>query len=180
MAEREPGRRGAQRGGDVRFPAEPEEPQGAGVAAFDQGAAGVACDPPPVRGCEVPGGELAQDEFRMVLGDVVEVVGDRAADEERDILFQGVEDAGGRRWIADEGGEAQSPGEPWAAAFAGEAPDFLVRVAGPAEHGGESALKVSHEKGTHGKFRRAEDREASQRFQGKVEVIEAESGDEVG
>ncbi|MFN8536711.1 MAG: hypothetical protein U0232_04450 [Thermomicrobiales bacterium] len=87
----------------------------------------------------------------MGAAEVVEVVGDGAADVFGGVAVEGVRDGegwsrGGRGWWGPARGEAR-PG-----AFAGEAAHMLVGVGGPGEDGGEGAVEVGGEEGADGEL----------------------------
>lgn len=78
-----------------------------------------------------------EQELGMILADVVEIIGNAAADVEGGILFQAGED--GQDWggILFEGGQGHAPGKAGAAPFAREASDMFTVVGCPASHDGQ-------------------------------------------
>jgi hypothetical protein len=168
-------------GSDGGFLAETEEGEGLGMAALDEGAAGVFGDPTALRGGgDVPGGEAVEHPVGVVFGDVVEVVGDGFADVEGGIVAQGVEDASGGLGVLHKRLQAEAPGEAGAGAFAGEAAHVLAGVGGPVVHHVQSAVEVALDEGADGELGGAEAGEVAEGFEGEVGFAEAEGGDEVG
>lgn len=73
---------------DFWFRGSAHEAQGAGIALFDERAEGLFDDPfAGWRGGLRPTGADVESEVGMVFGDVVEVIGDGAADVEFWIVF---------------------------------------------------------------------------------------------
>ncbi len=72
-----------------------------------------------------------KDKFRMVFGDIPQVVGNTAADVKRCIILQRFEDGQCWPWVCDKGRNALPPGEPRACPLAAEAPYMRVGVDKP-------------------------------------------------
>lgn len=112
LTESEGGGADGESGGGAGFLAEAEKRQGLGMAALDEGAAGVFGDPLAVVGCgDVPGVEFVEHPLGMVLGDVVEVVSDGFTDVERGIVAEGIQDAASGLGILHQGLKTESPGQ---------------------------------------------------------------------
>ena len=77
-----------KRGGDFGLFAKAEEREGAGMAALDKRAAGLLRDPTELGLREIPCGEEIEHSLGMILGDVVEMIGNRATDVNRWVVFQ--------------------------------------------------------------------------------------------
>ncbi len=119
-------RAGGEGGLRARLLAGAEQGEGARVAALHQGAQGVAHDPAGAGVGAVPAGDEVEHALRMVLGDVVEVVGDGFAHVERSVGAQrGQQGQGGGR-VGDESLERPAPGQARARTLAGEPAHMLI------------------------------------------------------
>ncbi|MNT60545.1 hypothetical protein D3C72_1981320 [compost metagenome] len=80
--------------------------------------------------CDVFGDETCH-QIGVILGDVVEAVGDRAAHIVLGIVDKGLKDRQDRMGIADKFRQPHRPGQAWAGAFARQTPDMMVGVRYP-------------------------------------------------
>ncbi|MNP73927.1 hypothetical protein D3C76_1707180 [compost metagenome] len=70
----------------------------------------------------------------MVLGDVIQMIGDTLANIEGLVLFQCMENRKYRRWISDKVLEFRTPRQTWPAALTGKSADMLVVALCPRHH----------------------------------------------
>lgn len=72
------------------------------MAFFDEGAAGMTGDPAEVVAFQIPRLQLFDDPLRMVLGNIVQVVGHRAANEQRGVVLQGFQNRNSGRGVENQ------------------------------------------------------------------------------
>ena len=110
------------------------ELHGAGVAGFQKRAAGVAGELFQARVIRVrlpPAGESLDDEVRMVLAEIVEMIGNGKADVIAGIAVEFFQQPERRVGRSEQFGEVSAPWEKRAAAFGNEAAHVLVGVFAP-------------------------------------------------
>ncbi len=89
----------------------------------------------------------------MVLGDVIEVVGDRAADIQLGVVSQSLQDGKDGIGLVDKKVKAGAPRQPRTNPLRAPAPYVGARVVGPSEQFLKRLLWVTGDKGADGKLR---------------------------
>ena len=147
--------------------------QRAGVALLDQAAQRMAGDPGGVRVIQVPAFDQAEYPIRVVLGDVIEVVGHGFAYVEAAVGLEVVEDRRTQLGVGLHRGQAKRPRQARARAFAGEAAHVFVVIQRPRLHDRQGAFEVVEQEVSYGEFSRAKGGEVFERGHGALEVIQA-------
>jgi hypothetical protein len=161
----------AQAGLALEGRAQPPGLQHRRIARLDQRAAGVAQQRPAFRAG--PGQVLvepARHQRRVVLGDVVEVVGDAAAHVLARVVLQRLQQRQRGARISDQAFQLQPPGQARAAAFADQPPHMRALVAHPAGERVEHQARVVDDEGPDREFGREALRQRVQRAQGALRV----------
>ena len=146
------------------------------MAAFDQGPAGLFGDPAVIGLGEIPSGEKIKNTLRVIFGDVVEVIRNRAADVDGGITFQLLQQGQNGRGIANERGQSSAPREARTRALTGQSSDVLVLMFGPAVQGGEGPVLIGNDEGANRELTRAKTGEVGEGIQRMIKVIRAKSG----
>lgn len=103
-------------------------------------ADGVANDPFSLgRGVVQPLFAERENEGRVILGDVAEVIGNAAAHVEIGIIFERFENRKDRSGIDDEGGNTLRPRQSRTGSFRAQAADMRIGVTGPILQPGQGA-----------------------------------------
>ncbi|MNC43631.1 hypothetical protein D3C75_925030 [compost metagenome] len=94
----------------------------------------------------------ANDNIRVVLSDVVQIVGDTFAHIQRGVSFQLLQHRQDRGRVALEHRQRLAPGQAWPAAFAGQPPHMLIVMPRPLLHLSHHPLRVTQHKRPDGKL----------------------------
>lgn len=91
----------------------------------------------------------AEGQFRMVLGNVAQMIGDAAPDVLLGIIPQCLQDRDHRPRILDKGGDAHRPRESGAGALTAQAAHVRIRILRPVEQAGQGSLGPADEEWAH-------------------------------
>ncbi|MNN53386.1 hypothetical protein D3C81_1681350 [compost metagenome] len=107
----------------------------------------------------------------MILGDVVQIVGDTFAHIQRGVSFQLLQHRQDRGRVALEHRQRLAPGQAWPAAFTGQPPHMLIVMARPDQHLRHHPLRVMQHKRPDGKLSRRSRGEPFQRCHRQLPVL---------
>ncbi len=161
---------------DIRPVADADQLKRARIALLDQAAQGVAHDPARVGIVLGPAFSQGQGLVRIVLGYVVQAVGDRTADIGAGVGIQGAQDRRDPFRVGDDLRQFERPGQARPAAFAGQPADVFVGALRPPGHDGQGPVHILTQKMPDGEFRRAIARKLGQGGHRHIEGVEAIKG----
>ncbi len=130
-----------------------EERQRIRMPPFEQAATGVAHDPVRSGMMAHPAGSNVQHQFRVVFGDVVEVIGHRTAHGFRWVVFQIFQHRQDRRGGFFQYRNTHTPWQAGPESFARQAAHHGAFVLRPVEHLRVHALRVAQQVRPYGKLR---------------------------
>ena len=120
---------------------------------FERVADGVANEPFSLgRGVIQPLFAESENEGRVILGDVAEVIGNAAAHVEIGIIFERFENRKDRSGIDDEGGNTLRPRQSRTGSFRAQAADMRIGVTGPILQPGQGASGGANDERADGKL----------------------------
>ena len=132
---------------------EAEHAQRAPIPALDQPAQGVPDEAEALGGRAArPAGADLDQQLRMVLPDVVQVVGHRPPDVGLGVVPEQLEQLQHRAGVALERAQPRRPRKPRPGAFGHEAPHVHVGIARPVAQAGEGPLRVALQEGADGEL----------------------------
>ena len=125
----------------------------------------------------IPTFESLHNELGVVLGDVVEIIGNATTHEQDGVGLEEIEELDDGLWVVDELVEAHAPGEAGAGSLGDEASDVGILVAGPALQLLERLLREGLEEGPDGELGGEALGHVEEGVHGEREVFLAESVD---
>ncbi len=111
-----------------------------------------------------------QCQLGVDLADVVEVVGDRTANEVRGVVVQCIKDRPGEPFILGKVVQTHGPGQPRPGAFRSQASNIRVGILRPTNNGGPYIVLVGSDQFSHGKFAAQPGCETSKQFEGRIQI----------
>ena len=155
------------------------QPQGVWVALLEGHTQGMPHDPLPLGAAALPPalGRL-QHQGGVVLADVVEVVGHRAAHVQRRVVLQPLQQGKHRAGITLEGAQARGPGQARAAAFGHQAAHMLAGVVGPFSEPRQGGFGVVFQKRPDAEFGREPLGQCVLKLHRQLEVPQPVGGDD--